>query len=174
MTADDLLAMKDDGQRHELVQGELHTMTRPGMNHGRLSSVLSFHLMRYAMGHGGSVVVDAGFVLERDPDTVRAPDVAYIPPDHSRQSISPKHGQSAPLIAVEINSPSDSAGDVAAKARWWLKHGVRQVWVVDPPSQTVTVYFPDGNARVWGNGETLTANTDLPGFTLDIDPLFNP
>ncbi|MEM9696945.1 MAG: Uma2 family endonuclease, partial [Myxococcota bacterium] len=88
------------------------------------------------------------------------------------QANNPKFMTSAPEIAVEVNSPNDVMSEVLDKARWWLGQGTKQVWVIDDPTKTVTVYFPDGRARVYGEEDTLEAGHTLAGFSLPLKDLF--
>jgi len=85
---------------------------------------------------------------------------------------SPRSITVPPTIAVEVNSPSDAASDVTARARWCIDRGVEQVWVADAPTQTVTVYLAGGEARVCGHDEALDADDALPGFAAPLTELF--
>src|SRR2546423_8113661 len=97
LTADDLWQLPDDGQRHELVRGELRTMAPPGEEHGWLMAKLIVPLSVYVDAQGlGRVYGELGFRLESEPDTVRAPDVAFIsqarlpgPPQPAHRTVAP-------------------------------------------------------------------------------------
>jgi len=135
---------------------------------------LAFQIGRYVREKklGKVYAAETGFRLETKPDTVRAADIALIASDRVEQAKTEKFIPIPPDLAVEVNSPSDAIGDVVAKVQWWLAHGTRAVWVVDPKSQTVTTYHPDGSARVVHLNETLTGGDVLPGFELPLDKLF--
>src|SRR5919206_2667519 len=110
MTAEELWRMPDDGQRHELIAGELTTMPPSGFEHGRLTARLTASLSRHVRTHGlGEVLAaETGFLLARDPDLVRAPDVAFV----SRERVAAAgevagYCPGAPDLAVEVVSPND-------------------------------------------------------------------
>jgi len=171
-TAEEYAALPDTGAPRDLVRGKVVEMSWPGGRHGTIATRAMFTLTVWANEHGGRVLSDTGFLLERRPDTVRAPDVAYLPAEHAETADSRQHVPVAPRVVIEVNSPNDAAGVVIDKARWWLAHGVKQVWIADDTSRTVTVYHPDGAARVYGESDTLTADDVLPGFALPLSDLF--
>lgn len=123
-------------------------------------------------GNPGVVVVDAGVVLARDPDTIRGPDVAYFTPERIPEAGYATPFWLAPDLAVKIASPSNSAPDLEAKTREYLAAGVRTVWVVDPVDRIIRVYTPDGGVRSCGFEDTLDGGDVLPGFRLRAGPLF--
>jgi Uma2 family endonuclease len=174
MTAEDLWRMPDDGHDYELVKGELIEMVPPGGQHGDIARRLAGKLGDLTDAHRlGRVLVETGFWLARQPDTVRGPDISFItaeriPPGGLPVGFFP----GAPDLAVEIVSPSDTASAIQAKVQDYLTYGTRLVWVVDPKTQTVTVYRPDGSAHVLGTNDTLSGEDLVPGFTLRITELF--
>ncbi len=107
-TAEELFAMPDDGMRHELIRGELTTMTHPGAEHGRVAATVGFFLGAHTRKTGSGVTMgEAGFVLARDPDTVRAPDTAFVAKDRAEAiGRTPKYWPEAPALAVEVISPT--------------------------------------------------------------------
>ena len=175
MTADELLARSAELGRCELIQGELIMMTPAGGFHGDVANEMAYRLNVFVRENalGKAVAAETGFILERNPDTVRAPDVAFIRNDLVKQANTPKFIPIPPDLAVEVNSPNDVVGEVVAKVQWWLAHGTRAVWVVDPESKTVTTYHPDGSARVVHHDETLTGGDVLPGFELSLATLLD-
>ena len=175
LTAEDLYAFPDDGNRYELVEGELITMPPAGYGHGRVELTVGSRLLAFVRERGlGEVVVgDVGFVLARRPDTVLAPDVAFV----RRDRVPPpgqehKFAELAPDLAVEVVSPSDRQADVAAKARRWVQAGVRVVWVVHPERRTVTVYEPGDLVTVIGEDGDIDGGELLPGFRVAVSELF--
>ena len=114
-----------------------------------------------------------GFILERDPDTVRAPDVAYVRHDRIPAGRPPKaYWPGAPNLAVEGVSPDDSAREVEEKAGDWLRGGTSEVWVIDPASQTVAIHGRSDEVEVLNSEETLDGGTLLPGFRCPVRGLF--
>jgi Uma2 family endonuclease len=173
MTAEQFAELPSGGEfRHELIQGELVQMGQPEPRHGQLAFRIAFALGLWAREHGGAVTDAVGFLLQRHPNTLRAPDVTYFVPESAPHAGSTEFCRVPPDLAVEVNSPSDIASEVLDKVRWWLGHGTRQVWVVDDPTRTVTIYLPDGTARIIGQDAALTAPDLLPDFELPLAELF--
>src|SRR4051812_6832660 len=143
MTADDLLALPMGmGKRYELVAGELRVMSPAGWRHGMVVDNLEFLLGAYIRQHkmGRGFGAETGFLLKRNPDTVRAPDYAYISKEHL-PTTEPEEAfwPGAPDLAVEVLSPGDTSGEVAEKIQEWLTAGCGAVWVIQPKLQTVTI-----------------------------------
>ena len=174
MTAEEFFEFDGDpGRNYELIQGELIEMSKPGSRHAELESRINGELYIYLKANPlGKVLGESGFKLETSPDVVRAPDVSFFVAKRASEVSRPGFRTQAPDLAVEINSPHDVMSEVLDKARWWLRHGTLQVWVVDDKTRTVTVYLPDGTARIYGDNDTLTADPVLPGFSLPLAELF--
>lgn len=175
MTADQLIAMPRDGARQELVEGVLHEMPPPGFEHGQVSIRVASLLSAFVRPRGlGVVTGETGFRLAADPDTVRAPDAAFVaadrlPPRDQRRG----YLRLAPDLAVEVLSPDDRPRAVAAKTRAWLAAGVRILWVIDPVARRVTVHAPGQPAVEAGPGDALDGGEALPGFVLPVGDLFD-
>jgi Uma2 family endonuclease len=144
-TADELLLSPDLG-RCELVRGRL-MMTPAGFRHGRVAASLTAALEAFvSQGVLGVVTAtETGFLIEREPDTVRAPDVAFLRSQRLPAEEPVGFFPGAPDLAVEVLSPDDRASEVNAKVAQWLEAGCDAVWVVDPQNQTVTIF--DGPDR---------------------------
>lgn len=175
MTAEELLDLPDDGLRHELVLGELRTMTPAGYEHGRVAMRIGSRLDAFveAQGLGEVLGAETGFTLARGPDTVRAPDVAFVraervPAAEDRAGFA----ELAPDLAVEVVSTWDRASEVSEKALMWLDAGVRLVWVVDPTTRLATVYRSGGVVGLFRGQDVLDGEDVLPGFTLPLWELF--
>src|SRR5262249_12075365 len=116
---------------------------------------------------------DTGYLIARDPDTVRAPDVGFIRAERAATSPSDDtYWQLAPDLAVEILSPSDSGSDVLEKIDEWLDAGTRLVWVVDPAKNTVKVHAQKRQAKTLRGDDHLNGEDVLPGFDLPITQIF--
>jgi Uma2 family endonuclease len=176
LTADDVLAMPDDDYRYELVRGVLHRMPPPGVRHGFVVTRTSRSLDIYAEETGSGVVFsNGGVILERDPDTVRGPDVAFIRADRLPEGADiPGYLPFGPDLAVEVASPSDKRGEVERKIAENFAAGTRLVWRVDPAKRTVTARTPDGAVRVYAGGDDLDGGEVLPGFRVPVSKLFGP
>lgn len=173
MTAEQLIELPGDGMRHELVEGMLRTMAPAGSEHGLVGATLlgRMYAVVEAGGLGRLFTAETGFRLRRDPDTVRAPDVAFVRADRVPDARVPGFAPLAPDLAAEIVSPNDRAVEVAGKALSWLDAGVQIVWVVDPENRTVTVYRQDGVSVLRGP-DVLRGESVLPGFALPLDELW--
>lgn len=115
---------------------------------------------------------DSGVVLERDPDTVRGPDVAYFESVASYRELRPKPSETPPMLAVEVLSPSDSFRTVINKIKLYLDAGVKVVWLVDPEERTVSIHRPDGNWKVVAADQQLLGDPELPGFSYRVSDFF--
>ena len=133
-TAEALLAL-DDGFRYELARGELRKMSLAGSNHGYLAGELSAELRNHVKAHKLARVyaAETGFKLTSNPDTVRAPDVAFVSQERLER-VGPITGYrpGAPDLAAEVVSPNDTYREVEEKVFGWLHHGTRLVLVVNP------------------------------------------
>jgi Uma2 family endonuclease len=168
-TAEELLRAGDIG-RCELVRGELAMMVPPGGEHAAISNEIAHRLTLFVKSRDiGRVLAEAGFVLSRDPDTVRAPDVAFV-----RAGRVPGRGymEGAPDLAVEVLSPDDRPGDIREKVAEWLEAGAKSVWLVDPRKRTVTVHDMGREPLPLGEGDTLRGGDVLPGFELPVRGIF--
>ncbi len=143
ITAEELLKMPDDGFRYELIRGELKKMPPPGHVHGRVAMEFGWRLAQHVKAHGLGTVyaAETGFLLETDPDTVRAPDCAFVSRERLA-AIGDAEGYlpGAPDLAVEVISPGDTYTEVEEKAIEWLANGSAMVLVLNPRKRTVTVY----------------------------------
>ena len=175
MTADELLRLPRDGQRHELVKGELRTMPPAGFEHGKSTSILDSSLRPYVSSKNlGEVVTgEVGFRLATDPDTVRAPDVAFVRRERVLEAGRVTgYWPGAPDLVVEVISPNDLYTEVEDKVAEWLEYGARLVFVVNPRRRTVAVHRPDRPLRVLTIDETLNGEDVVPGWTLPLRELF--
>jgi Uma2 family endonuclease len=172
-TADQLLTTPGLG-RCELVRGELMVMSPAGFEHGQIIGEMTAALVAFVKQHQLGMVMGAetGFQIGHNPDTVRAPDVAFVRSD--RVPPAPVRGffQGPPDLAVEVVSPGDRVGEVAAKVQQWLDAGCSLVWVVDPQVRTVAVYRSRGSTGVVGAAGELSGEDVLPGFRLALADLF--
>ncbi len=167
--------MPDDGVRHELLRGELRTLTKPGLEHGRVAANVGILLGVHARqtGSGLTVAAETGFLLARAPDTVRAPDAAFISKKRAEQAgRTVKYFPGAPDLAVEVVSPSDTFHEVEDKSLEWIAAGAIAVLVIDPAKQTATVYRDKGDVHVYSVGEIVDLNDAVPDFSVAVSELF--
>lgn len=184
MTAEELLALGSSAKRTELIAGRLMVREPAGLRHGditaRISTALRVHLERERLTNGalhrrGRVLTsDPGFTIARNPDTVRAPDVAYISHERWSEPFPVGFGEFAPDLVVEVCSPSDRPGAMLQKVADWLDAGTEMVWLVDPRHESVYVYASDGASAVCGIDDVLMHEPLLPGFALPLREVFAP
>lgn len=174
MTAEELERLPDDDNRYELAQGELIAMTPVNLRHHRVTGNVYGPLQVYvAQRNLGVVGGEGGFVLSRDPDTVFAPDVAFVRADRwPTGEAELRFGEFAPDLAVEVRSPSESMRSLLAKARRYLTAGTRLVWLVDPETRTVVVLAPGVEPHTLTDGDTLDGGEVVPGFRLPVTDVF--
>ena len=174
VTAQELWLMPGDGKRRELVRGEVIETMPPGGLHGSVVSRLLGRLQPWSDGGpGGYVGVEAGFVLARDPDVVRGPDVSYVRAERIPETGIPEaFWELTPDLAVEVVSPGDRAAEVREKVREYLAAGTSLVWEVYPTTREVVGHGPDGTARTYVGEDRLEDAEVLPGFSCTVSGLF--
>ena len=166
MTADDLLHTSIPGKRSELVRGVLYVREPAGDRHSRVVMNLTLRLGAHveARGLGQLFAAETGFTLSQTPDTVRAPDIAFIRRERL-PDVTTGFLQIAPDLVVEVLSPSDRPGETLAKVDDWLKAGAQLVWVIDPERRQALVYRLDGTVSILEDEGALEGESVLPGFT---------
>lgn len=172
--AEDLLRMPGN-QRRELVRGELREMPPAGFEHGGLAWRIASRVGRFVDERrlGQCRIAETGYLLQRDPDTVRAPDFSFV--SAARLSRSPRADgffPGAPDLAVEVISPSETHQETEEKVNDYLAAGAQQVWVVNPLRRTVTIHRPDAPPVLLNEQDSLDGGALLPGFSLPIADIF--
>ncbi|HEV3048217.1 MAG TPA: Uma2 family endonuclease [Solirubrobacteraceae bacterium] len=175
-TADDLYRLPTgEGKVYELIEGQLRVMCAAGFEHGRVASTAGYLLAVHVRTTGSGVTLGAetGFILGRDPDTVRAPDAAFV--SNARVAaigITPGFWPGgAPDLAIEVVSPDDSQRYVREKALNWLDAGAAAVLVLDPRTRSATVYRPGGAVTAHEDG-TLDLSDAVPGWRVALADFF--
>lgn len=175
MTADELLGLYPH-VHGELWYGELRETMPTGGPHGYVvingGTMLKIFVREHKLGvvNGGEL----GYLLQQDPDLLHAPDISFVSRARLQEIGIPERGYwpLAPDLAVEVLSPSETAVDVALKVDAYLAAGTRLVWVVSPPTQSVTVYYAGGEVRLLRTGDFLEGGDVLPGFHAPVADLF--
>lgn len=167
LTADELLHLHIPGKCAELVRGVLVVREPPGARHGRIAMNLGVELANFVRARELGVVyaAETGFTLARHPDTVRAPDVAFVRRERLPSPEPVGFPELAPDLVVEVLSPDDRPGQRLAKVADWLSAGTRVVWVIDPERRLARVYRHDGTERIVSAAETLDGEDVVPGFS---------
>ena len=173
LTADQLLHVRAPGKRVELVRGVLVVREPAGLRHGRVTVALTRRLADYVEAEALGVVyaAETGFTLARDPDTVRAPDIAFIRRARLPDPEPPGFPDLAPDLVVEVLSPGDRPGEVLAKVGDWLNSGTSLVWVLDPERRQARVYRQDGTEALVTGNAALSGENLLPGFACALDAI---
>ncbi len=158
----------------ELVRGEVIELPSPTKPHGFICIRVGHALMSYADQRGFGYVTcnDSGVLLERDPDTVRGPDVAFYEDANTFAELHPKYGEVPPRLAVEVLSPNDRANKVLRKINDYLRCGVELVWIIDPEIRTVTIHQPGKPQVELMENRELTGEDVLPGFRCLVGDFF--
>lgn len=175
VTAEELFERPDDGGRYELVEGALVPVTPAGARHGaitfRIAYLLAGHVEAHDLGVGGTA--EPGFILRRNPDVVRAPDVSFVARARIPATGVPTgYWPCAPDLAVEVVSPSDRLSDVQTKLADYFSAGTRLVWVVEPETRTVYAYRSLHDVQAIGGDGELDGGDVLPGFRCAVSRLF--
>ncbi|HEV2884850.1 MAG TPA: Uma2 family endonuclease [Pyrinomonadaceae bacterium] len=175
MTADELLALPRGEFRYELVNGELKKMSPAGHDHGKITIRLTLPLAQHVREHqlGEVYAAETGFKLASNPDTVRAPDLAFVRRQRADE-VKEKAGYfpGAPDLAVEVLSPDDRVARVEEKVSEWLGAGTALVWIVSPKLRNVTVYRSLTNIQILTEKDTLDGGDVLPGFRVAVAEIF--
>ena len=176
LTADDLLRLYSQGVRGELIRGVLHETMPAGGRHGDIASGLIGEVRAYArprrMGRVGGT--DTGIMLERNPDTVREPDVYYISAEKLPLDVEVAgYYEVVPDMVAEIYSPGDRVAEFNEKIQMWLDFGVRLVLAVYPQTRTIAAHHPGRPAVTLAYDDTLDGGEVLPGFTCPLKDIFD-
>jgi Uma2 family endonuclease len=175
MTAEELLSLPDDGSRYELIKGELKRMPPTGDEHGGVTMELAAMLYQYVkLNNLGRVyAAETGFKLESDPDTVRAPDIAFVSMKRIQAAGRIQGYRSgAPDLAVEVTSPSNTKREMAEKAKEYFAAGARLVWIVNPKLKSVIVYRSLSDIITLTETDTLEGDEVVPGFQIPVAEIF--
>jgi Uma2 family endonuclease len=176
ITAEEFFRMPDppDGSRQELVRGVVISMPPPGFRHGDVQFNVGFFLGQYARTHRlGRVTLESGVRTERGPDSVRGPDVAFWSFERLPRDVAPiGYPDEVADFVAEVLSPGQTPRSLRDKVQEYLAAGVRMVWLVDPDARCVTVIRSGVEDRTFQEGDTLSGEDVLPGFSVPVAELF--
>lgn len=172
VSADQLLEMGDTA-RNELILGEIVPMSPTGFEHGRITAKLARVIGTFVEERKLGIVVAAetGFLIHRNPDSVLAPDVAFV--QSSRYVATQKFFEGAPDLAIEVMSPSDTWSEVSAKVEMWLEAGCHSCWVVDPKSKTITIFRGGDDVHRARSGQMVQDDLVLPSLSIEVEVIFS-
>jgi len=174
MTADELLVLQPPDKSTELVRGRMIVREPPSAMHGRYAAQLCYLLLQHVHPARLGVVFgqDTGFHIASDPDTVLAPDLAFISAERVALIPAVGYAKMVPDLVAEIISPGDRRAAVGRKVTKWLRVGVRVVWVIDPVRTEARICGSDGSERVVPADGELTGDDVLPGFRCPLAAVF--
>lgn len=175
ITAEELEGRSQSDTHVELVKGEIQIMPPAGYEHGEIALNIGSLLREFLRKNrvGKAFGAETGFILSRDPDTVRAPDAAFVTAERAAAQTR-KEGffDGAPDLAIEVISPTDTDEEVEAKVLDYLQSGTRLVWVIRPRTRTVTTYRSLSNIRLLIDTDILDGNDVLPDFSIRVREIF--
>jgi len=176
MTAEELIRLPMGmGERYELIQGELKTMTPAGSRHGKISARVGRLLDQFVSEKklGEVFGAETGFILRRNPDTVRAPDAAFVSANRiPAEGIPSGYWPGAPDLAVEVVSPDDKAVEIKTKVREYFQAGARLVWIIYPETREVDVFRSAHESLNLSAQDNLEGDEVIPGFLCSVAKLF--
>ena len=175
-TAEQLFRAPDCGNRLELVRGVLIVMSPAGSEHGWIAARILTQMANHveASRLGRVYAAETGFLIEVNPDTVRAPDAAFV--SHERLESAPPSSsylQVAPDLVVEVVSPNDTSTEVESKAEQWLEAGSSIVLVADPTNQTLRVYRSKSQIEVLHSGDEFSCGDVCGNWEISVDEIFD-
>ena len=173
ITAEQFERMGGLGRWVELDRGVVVRVKPPGFPHGEIAVAIAARLHAFVQPRGlGTVAVESGYTLARNPDSVRGPDVSFVRRERVEDVGGTGYLAGAPELAVEIRSPRDSVADLALLEGEYLAAGAHLVWIVDPESATVQLHAPGVASRTLTGPDALDGGTLLPGFAMPVAEVF--
>ncbi|HEY3330703.1 MAG TPA: Uma2 family endonuclease [Capsulimonadaceae bacterium] len=173
-TQDDLIRLDGQGYRFELIKGELIPMSQTSRFHGLYTNDLAAYVTIYVLEHdmGECYAAESGFLLARDPDTVLAPDFAFVRKERIAELNPDGFVTGPPDLVLETKSPRDSLRGLKKKMARWLEYGAKVGLLIIPEEQTLTVYLSGAEPILLMREDTLAVDDVLPGFSLQLTRLF--
>jgi Uma2 family endonuclease len=173
VTAEELLALPDP-KSFELYDGELRTVSPANARHGDIASQIGMLLRQYVSPRKlGRVMIGAGYVLARNPDSVLGPDVSFLAQARIPAAGLPeKSFEGSPDLAVEIISPTNPRREIEKKMQRYFRAGTLLRWVVDPTSETVHLHRPNAPVHTVSRRDTISGEMVIPGFSCNVAEFF--
>ena len=174
-TADQLWELPADGKRYELIGGKLQMMSPAGNEHGRIAMAIGASLFQHVkvLQLGKTYAAETGFLIARDPDTVRAPDAAFVSTQRlASVEASSTYLELAPDLVVEVVSPNDVFSDVEEKVSQWLAAGSKIVLVANPKDASLRIYRLPEKIEILRQGDCFDAGDVCGNWNLNVSDVF--
>ena len=177
LTYDDFVLFPDDGQRHELIDGEHFVTPSPNRSHQTIAGNIFALLWTHTEAHGGGQPFVAPFDVVFSNFDVVEPDVLFVSDERAARIMTAKNVQGAPDLVAEVGSPGTRRRDEKLKHQLYERFGVSEYWVVDPELESIKVYRPLEGRYVrtheltLEHGDVLTTPL-LPGLELPLARIF--
>jgi Uma2 family endonuclease len=173
LTYQDYVLLPDDGKRYEILDGDLYVTPSPTARHQEVSFNLTLALGQYVRAHGLGKVLAAPLDVILADDSIAQPDILFV--SNERLPIVRDWVHGAPDLVIEILSPGTRERDRTLKRRLYARHGVRELWLVDPEAKTVESYSLDPATetlpRLFSARDVLSSD-HLPGLRLLLEPIW--
>ena len=173
----DFCAMNDDFRIELTAEGLIEIMPPAFGNTSRKNNLIGIHLGNWTLQDGSGVSFDSsgGFTLPNR--AVRSPDASWVSNSRYDALTAEEKGSFTPLcpdFVIELRSSSDRLSVLQAKMEEYMANGAQLGWLLDPLQRQAHVYRPDTDVVILDNPDTLSADPELPGFTLDLKPIWDP
>ena len=173
-TDEEFMALPDDGDRYEIVNGELVNMGNSGMEHGNLGTFLGGALELYIRPRKLGVACDSSTAFRMKSGNKRSPDISFVAKERLKglKKLPKGFFEGAPDLAIEVLSPSNTFEEIHSKLVEYFESGCKLAWVINPDEESVLVYRKPQPEKLLKITDSLDGEELVPGFTLAIAELF--
>ena len=158
---------------YELIEGYLRALIPTGNEHGACTGIFTVLVGAHILANdlGNVYAAETGFLLAQNPDTVKAPDFAFVA-RHRAPPMTEKFAAVVPDLVLETRSPGDRKAGVEEKIAEWLSFGTKYVLDLNPAKETLTIYRPGEAPLTLTKEDTFAAEDILPGLVLPLRKVF--
>lgn len=173
-TDEAFMALSQDGDRYELVDGELRHMGNSGMEHGEIGAYLAGLLAIYVRTHKLGTVCDSSTAFTLKSGNKRSPNVAFVAKARLQGMTRPPRGffKGSPDLAIEILSPGNTVAEIHEKIVEYFENETHLVWVIHPDEKYALVYHTPEPDRFLRPMDALDGEGVVPGFSIAVSELF--
>jgi Uma2 family endonuclease len=173
-TDEEFMALPDDGDRYEIVNGELVNMGNSGIAHGNLCAFLAGTLALYVRPRKLGVTCDSSTAFKMKSGNKRSPDISFIAKERLKglKKLPKGFFEGAPDLAIEVLSPSNTFEEIHSKLVEYFESGCKLAWVINADEESVLVSRKPQPEKLLKITDTLDGEELIPGFTLAIAELF--